>query len=63
MVSIDMSRDAVTSPDASNVLVEVPNTTSPVYVFGKSPRNCNKRVALPSATINTPVASGSSVPE
>src|SRR4051794_24997156 len=58
-----MSWVAVTLPAASSVDVSTPSTTSPVYVFGRSVRNRSKRVTRPTPTSNTPVASGSSVPE
>ena len=61
-VTADMSNVPVTSPLASSVDVDVPSTTSAVYVLPSAVRNRSSRVALPTPTSSTPVASGSSVP-
>ena len=51
-----------TSPESSSVLVREPKTTSATYSLSAPETNCIKRVARPTATTNTPVASGSRVP-
>jgi hypothetical protein len=62
MVTPAISWRAVTSPPASSVEVSTPRTTSPVYDFGAELRNRSRRVAEPTPTTSTPVASGSRVP-
>src|SRR3954470_10352856 len=61
-VTVDMSNEPVTTPLASSVDVDVPSTTSAVYVLPSAVRNRSNRVALPTPTSSTPVASGSKVP-
>ena len=51
-----------TSPESSSVLVREPSTTSATYSLSAPDTNCMSRVARPTATTNTPVASGSRVP-
>ena len=58
-----MSHVPVTSPEASSVDVAVPSTTSPTYRLSSPDRNVSSRVARPTPSTSTPVASGSSVPE
>src|SRR4051794_36158393 len=61
-VAVDMSKVPVTTPLASSVDVDVPKTISAVYVLPSAVRKRSRRVALPTPTSSTPVASGSSVP-
>ncbi len=61
-VTARMSNVASTAPDESSVEVAEPSTISPTYVLSHPARKRISRVALPTATTSTPVASGSSVP-
>ncbi len=52
----------MTAPMRSPVSVAVPKATVARYRLRPAVRNCDRRVALPITTGNTPVANGSSVP-
>ena len=52
----------MTTPMRSPVSVAVPKATVARYRLRPAVRNCERRVALPITTGNTPVANGSSVP-